>query len=161
MTQQPSETVAARHLTGTTDELARILDRDEAMICTRDWSAWRYKTMSDDDFEPYSIGLEIPDSGVSEILAWRDAAVEVACSDLRAEVERLRASNRDAMQTCESYRAALRTADAETVPLREEIVRLRAAILKAVAAREVLLDIDTTPALVFGMLADLRRALEG
>ena len=45
--------------------------------------------------------------------------------------------------------------------LREAIVRLRAAILKAVAAREVLLDIDTTPALVFGMLADLRRALEG
>ena len=86
---------------------------------------------------------------------------EAEVAELRAEVERLRASNRDAMQTCESYRAALRTADAETTPLREEIANLRGAITKAVAQREVLLDVDTTPALVFGMLADLRKALEG
>ena len=53
------------------------------------------------------------------------------------------------------------TAESLAAELREENARLREAITKAVAQREVLLDVDTTPALVFGMLADLRKALEG
>lgn len=49
----------------------------------------------------------------------------------------------------------------DVTALQAENARLRDAITKAVAQREALLDIDTTPALVFGMLADLRKALEG
>ncbi len=63
-------------LTGATIELAQILDQDDVLVCTRDWSAWQYGTMSENDFESYSEGLDNPDSGVCEILAWRDAAVE-------------------------------------------------------------------------------------
>jgi hypothetical protein len=41
-----------------------------------------------------------------------------------------------------------------------EITRLRVAMVAAVSQRATLLDIDTTPALVFKILDDLRTALE-
>lgn len=69
----PTPTIA---LTGADAELIHILDRDEVLVCTRVWEAWHYKTMGPDDFESYTNGAGVPDSGVTEILAWRDAAVE-------------------------------------------------------------------------------------
>ena len=71
-----TEQTAPTKLIGSDDELRAILERDEVLVCTRDWSAWSYRTMSDNDFVGYTDEWDNPESGVAEIRAWRDAAVE-------------------------------------------------------------------------------------
>jgi hypothetical protein len=50
--------------------------------------------MGPDDFEPYTNGAGVPDSGVTEILAWRDAAVETFRTSL---VKAIRGAESQAM----------------------------------------------------------------
>jgi hypothetical protein len=56
---------------GTDADLDTILDGEFA--CTRVWEAWQVGTMTQDDFTPMA-ETEI----VSDLLAWRDAAVHAA-----------------------------------------------------------------------------------
>lgn len=43
-------------------------------MCTRDWSAWRHQTMTDDDFVQVA---DDPDM-IGDLMRWRDEAIEAA-----------------------------------------------------------------------------------
>lgn len=57
---------------GSEQALIRLLTQMEAMACSRDWSGWHHRTMREDDF---TLIADDPDC-ISDLIAWRDAAVE-------------------------------------------------------------------------------------
>lgn len=59
---------------GSEDALRALLAEMEALVCTRDWNAWQYRTMRDDDFVQVA---DDPDL-IAQFVAWRDEAIDEA-----------------------------------------------------------------------------------
>ena len=84
------------------------------LVCTRDWSAWTYGTMTDDDFLDASDDPEIVQELVDDILtldaeAWvrmqAKVALAIAAAEEDVDVSRLQTTARD-MATAEKVMVA-------------------------------------------------------